>query len=272
MNFSARPRPLAVLIVAFAVSASVGAMAASSINFAAHPVRLVADDWCPQHCQAATWGKGYIVDIVGQALASEGVAYSIVYRPWSRALRQTELGSFDGLLTPTVTGYPQFLFPRAAVGYQQYCFYVNATSPWRYGAPADLLGKRVAYLKESGFGELESFLEGNKTAIHVDQFTGGDDLTKRIFKFLAAGRADTVIMTSDVADLGRRLGDLAPGIRSAGCLAREKLAVGLSRADPARARQIAARLDSGIARLRQSGRLKLLLDKYGIALWPEEKR
>jgi ABC-type amino acid transport substrate-binding protein len=114
---------------------------------------------------------------------------------------------------------------------------------------------------------LEKYLAEHRDLIGADAFTGSTDVVARIFQFLAAGRADTIIMTSDVYDWSVRSGDTPRGVASAGCLANEKMAVGLSRARPERARLIAARLDSGIRKLRQSGRLKLILDDYGIALW-----
>lgn len=241
------------------------------VAFANAPVALVADDWCPQHCEFDAGRKGYVVDIVGQALAAEGVPFTIVYRPWIRALRLTEAGSYDGVLTPTTDGYPQFHFHDEAVGYQQYCFYVNANSAWTYSAPQDLLGKRVGFLKESGFGKLDAYLTAHKRAIQVEEFGSSDDFIRRIFKFLAARRADTIIMTSDVYEMGVRSGAMAAAFKSAGCLEREKLAVGLSRARPERARLIGEKLDSGIRKLRHSGRLKAILDGYGIALWPSAR-
>jgi polar amino acid transport system substrate-binding protein len=176
------------------------------------------------------------------------------------------------LLTPTVDGYRQFMFNQEAVGYQQYCFYVKANSDWRYSQPQDLLGKRVAHLRESGFGELEKYLAQNKDAIKVETFSGSRDVIARIFQFLGAGRADAAIMTSDVYDWGVRSGDTPHTFRSAGCLANEKMAVGLTRVHPERSRLIAAKLDSGIRKLRQSGKLKQILDNYGIALWPAGRR
>lgn len=241
-------------------------------EFVNKPIALVADDWCPQHCERDKNHKGYIVDIVGQALAEEGLPYTIVYRPWIRALRLTEQGTFDGLLTPTADGYAQFQFHREAVGYQRYCFYVNADSRWTYSAPKDLLGKRVGYLKESGFGKLESYMAAHKDAIQVEEFASSQDFIPRIFKFLAVGRADTIIMTTDVHQVAVRAGDAAPTFKRAGCLANEKLVVGLSRANPERSRLIGEKLDRGIRKLRQSGRLKSILDEYGIAMWPAPNR
>jgi polar amino acid transport system substrate-binding protein len=255
-----------VIRLASSVLANWAAMAGcAAASEPARPVALVADDWCPQHCEGDTQRKGYIVDIVGQALAAEGVAYTIVYRPWTRALRLTEQGAFDGLLTPTVNGYPQFVFNKEAVGYQQYCFYVNADSDWTYSAPPDLLGKRIAHLKESGFGKLEKYIAANQRTIHIQEFVGSKGMTDRMFKFLAAGRADAVIMTSDVYDLGRRDNKTMGTFKQAGCLANEKLAVGLSQANPERSRWIARKLDRGIRKLRQSGQLKTILAQYGIA-------
>lgn len=236
-------------------------------ELAEKPVTLVAVDWCPQHCEFDQAHKGYIVEIVEQALIADAVPFTISYAPWTRALRMTETGTFDGLLTPTVNGYDQFLFHHEAVGYQQYCFYVNADSNWTYSKPNHLLGKRIAHLKESGFGELENYLAANKTAIQIEEFPGSKDFTYSIFKFLAARRADTIIMTSDVYDFGIRLGRIARNFKSAGCLSNQKLAVGLSKANLERSKWIAKKLDSGIRKLRQSGRLKAILAEYGVTLW-----
>lgn len=74
-------------------------------------------------------------------------------------------------------------------------------------------------------------------------------------------------MTTDVYDMAMRSGEQAKRFKRAGCLVKEKLMVGLSKADPRRARLIGAKLDSGIRKLRQSGRLKAILDEYGIAVW-----
>lgn len=241
-------------------------------EFEQKPVTLVADEWCPQHCTSPPDRKGYIIDIVEQALTAEGVPFTIKFMPWIRAMRMTENGKFDGLLTPSVNGYPQFLYHSESVGYQQYCFYVNANSAWTYAAPKDLNGKRLGYLKESGLGELEAYLQKHKNAIQIKEVAGGKNFTREIFRFLAAGRADTIIMTSDVYNFGVRNGDIDASFKTAGCLANERLAVGLTKANTERSRRISALLDSGIRKLRKNGRLNAILNDYGIAPWPETKR
>lgn len=244
---------------------SYSAIAAPLTNTAQHtPIRLVADEWCPQHCKGSGPNKGYIVDIVEQALKEENVPFTLVYNPWLRALRSTEKGQYDGILTPTVNGFKQFSYPQEAVGQQQYCFYVNKNSTWKYTKPTDLIGKNISHLKESGFGELESFLTAKQNQITIQEFVGVDGFTESIFKFLAMNRTEAIIMTSDVYFYALKTQKIKDQFKSAGCLAEEKLAVGLSKADPERAKWIADTLDNGIRKLRKSGKLKLIHANYGM--------
>lgn len=236
------------------------------------PVALVADDWCPQHCEKSSTEKGYVVDIVSQALELEGVPFTLQYVPWTRALRMVERGNADGLLTPTVPGFPQFRYHRQAVGYQQYCFYVDKESEWKYARYADLQGKRIAMLADSGLGPLEGYLKANKGSITVSELRAENDFAFRLFKFLASKRADTVVLTSDVFDYSQAMGVVDKGYKSAGCLDREKMAVGLTHGDARRSELIGKALDSGIEKLRKSGKLAAILAQYGMTDWdPLEK-
>ena len=262
-----RPLRLASALVFLLLASQAASGLDGGEPFSERPVRLVADDWCPQHCESGTPHKGYIVDIVERALRLEKVPYVIEYRPWGRALAETQRGSFDGLLTPTVAEYPQFLFPREAVGYQEYCLYVRKDDPWKYVRPEDLLDRRVAFLKDSGLGELETFFERNARRTPIQQFSDGKGYTSRIFSFLARKRTDVVIITSDVYHFNLKSGIIANNFRQAGCLGAERLAVGLSQANPERSKRLAVILDQGIRQLRQSGELKKITDNYGIADW-----
>lgn len=239
-------------------------------QFNSKPVMLVADDWCPQHCEQGKEYRGYIVDIVEQALDVEGVPYTIVYQPWLRAMKSVESGAYDGLLTPTVEGYPQFIFNAEAVGYQDYCFYTPKVSSWQFQRFEDLHGKRLSYLKDSGFGALSEYLASHKDEVNVFEFTGGKGFTHNIFEFLSRGRADVIIMTSDVYQFALKRGEIRDDYRSAGCLGHEKLAVGLSAVNSQRSRLIAQALDAGIRKLSASGKMERILQRYGTQPWSQD--
>ncbi|MDM4768240.1 transporter substrate-binding domain-containing protein [Pelomonas sp. SE-A7] len=231
------------------------------------PVALVANDWCPQHCEASKTEPGYIVDIVTQALQSQGVPFSLRYFPWPRAMRMVERGEADGLLTPTVPGFPQYLFHAQAVGYQQYCFYADKASPWRYSKPEDLQNRHIAMLADSGLGAVDDYIRTHRSSVTVTQITAPHDFAKQLFRFLGMKRADAVVLTTDVFDYGQSRGDIGPNFRAVGCLDTEKLAVGLTRRDEQRSRLIGKALDQGISRLRESGQLAKVLARYGLKDW-----
>lgn len=231
------------------------------------PVQLVVNEWCPQHCSEGEL-RGYVVEIVEQALKEEGIPFEISYQPWLRALRDVEKGRKDGVLTPTVPGFPQFIYPEEAVGFQEYCFYAPRSSSWTFRTNSDLLGQRVAFLDESGLGSLERYMTDNASRIGVTRFAAGDrNYVDRIFQFLMTGRTDLVIITSDVYEFSVKNKVIPNEFRKAGCLGKEKMAVGLSKADEKRALLIGKALDRGIRKLRQKGQLKEILKKYGLNDW-----
>lgn len=232
----------------------------------AKPISLVANDWCPQHCLKGEW-KGYVVDIVEAALKAEGLPFEISYQPWLRALREVQAGKKDGLLTPTVPGFPQFLYHEEAVGYQEYCIYSNRSSKWSYHTNSDLLGKRLAYLEESGFGSLDDYIAKHSQKIVTTKFTGDDNYPGRIFQFLSYKRTDAVIITSDVYEFSVKRKEIPDEFAVAGCLGKEKMAVGLTKVDEKRSRLIGKALDHGIRTLRKSGQLQAILTKYGLIDW-----
>ncbi len=244
---------------------------ALGVDSAAHPfkdkpIALVTNDWCPQHCAEGEL-KGYVIDIVEASLQEEKLPFEIAFQPWLRALRDVELGRKDGLLTPTVPGFSQFIYHEEAVGFQEYCFYAPRHSPWTFKTNADLLGQRIAFLEESGLGSLETYMKENVSRIHVTRFASDKSYATRLFQFLSSNRTDLVIITSDVYEFSLKRKIIADEFRSAGCLGKEKMSVGLSKINEARSRQIAKALDSGIRKLRKSGQLKEILSKYGLTDW-----
>jgi polar amino acid transport system substrate-binding protein len=230
-------------------------------------VRLAADDWCPQHCQGDAEFRGYIVEIVEEALRTQQLRVEVTYLPWLRAIAEVQRGAFDGLLTPTPNGYPGFLYPEEPVGQQEYCFYTRKDSSFRHTKHADLVGQRLAYLKESGLGSLEAYVEAHRGELNVVELAGDRDFAGQIFEFLRLGRTDVIIMTSDVYHYALSRKRIADVFREAGCLGKEKLAVGLSRSNGERAGHIAASLDAGIRALRKTKRLDAILARYGMSAW-----
>jgi len=225
---------------------------------------FAVDDWCPQHCQDSDENEGYIIDIVRNIFALRNLPIKILYVPWQRAVRGTVRGQFDGLLTPTKTSNPELLFHQQAVGHQEYCIYAKRDSDWTYTGFSSFKSKSVAYLKGSGLGELDLYIEANKSEINTIQFAGNKNYVSDLFNFLDAGRADTVIMTSDVYHFAVKQKVISDRFKTMGCLGKELLYVGLSPENKERSEEIMLIIDDGIAKLRRSGKLKTIFETYGI--------
>jgi polar amino acid transport system substrate-binding protein len=227
-------------------------------------VVLVADEWCPQHCPNNPVLKGYIVDTIEAAFKIENIPVTIVYAPWLRAVRDTISGQYDGLLTPTVENFPEFYYGQESIGVQEYCMYVKENSSWKYRHFSDFKGYRVAFLADSGFGELDGYFKKNNKTIKQIEFADSDNYVKRIFKFLSMNRADIVIITSDVYRY-YRLNNLIPDrYKNAGCLGAKRLAVGFSPKNRDRIKLISSILDSGVRKIRNNGTMKRIHAQYGL--------
>lgn len=225
---------------------------------------FVANEWCPQQCEHELNYKGYVVEILEAALNEVKASYTIEWVPWSRGLDMVRRGKIDGLLGPTVEGFPEFHYGKESIGHQEYCFYTNQDSNWTYQKPEDLFGQKIAYLKESGLGSLEDFFSKNKTKIETHEFVLGNDVIKTEFQFLAKKRCDAIIITSDVVkyEIGRKF--IPDQFRAAGCLGKETLAVGFSKVNLARSQRISKILDKGLRKIKSNGEYDKIFKKYNM--------
>lgn len=225
---------------------------------------FVANEWCPQQCEHELNYKGYVIEILEAALNEVKASYTIEWVPWSRGLDMVRRGKIDGLIGPTVEGFPEYHFGKESIGHQEYCFYTNRDSTWTYKKPEDLFGQNIAYLKESGLGSLEDFITKNKIKINTHEFVQGNDIIKIEFQFLAKKRCDAVILTSDAVQyaIGRKT--IPDQFRSAGCLGKETLAIGFSKVNLARSQKISKKLDEGLRAIKSNGEYHKILKKYNM--------
>lgn len=144
---------------------------------------FAADDWCPVHCSAEEIGGGYIVDIIKEIFDLENIQIEIVFVPWQRAVRGTNSGRYDGLLTPTKKSNPEMFFHSRPIGFQEYCIYSTKDSDWKYSDFSSFKNSRVAYLKDSGLGALDTYFDKNENEIEIFRYSGSDDYIVNLFKF-----------------------------------------------------------------------------------------
>jgi polar amino acid transport system substrate-binding protein len=197
--------------------------------------------------------EGFEVEIAAALARSLGVQALFVQTDWSTLVPALERGSIDVILNglevmPARAGRVRFSRP-----YFVFAERLSAraedprASSWRAGL-GTLRGLRVGTLATSLAWELL----GQAGAERVP-FEGQDEP----YRDLASGRLDAVLMDDIIADrYGRR-----PGLQVVGDFGAGQYALGLRPAD----RTLAEALDRALGRLIDSGELRAILGRYGLA-------
>ena len=244
---------------------------------AAETLSFSFDDWCPYTCmdpatqQPDEAAPGYYVEILRAVFEPLGYDLEFVTRPWERAIEETRQGRLDAVLSPAKSEAPDLIFPAEEIGALAWCFYTKRKHDWEYGGLESLAGETLGVLTGNYFGkELTRYVEDNKGDMKkVQEITGLDFLAKNTNK-LIAGRISVMLDEPATTDYFIMVNHLEGMIRKANCVESRNMYVAFS---PLRAtsEQYALIFTQGMARLRETGALKTILEKYGLTDWREAR-
>ena len=231
----------------------------------ADTIRLRADDWCPFNCAGER--QGYGVELAEEIFAAAGHRINYQVQPWSRSLEDCLRGAADAVIGAAPVDSPELIFPEEPIGVWDSTFVVRAGDPWRYRGVESLSAIKFATI--IGYIYMEpvgSYVEANrKNRERVDPVGGKAPLDQNL-KMLVAGRVDAAVESRMVLDY--KLGELglADKVEFAGGTGSGPIYIAFSPKNP-KAHDYAALLDRGIRALRASGRLRQILDRYGVRDW-----
>ncbi|NIB42561.1 transporter substrate-binding domain-containing protein [Pseudomaricurvus alkylphenolicus] len=230
------------------------------------PIAMVSDVWCPFTCSPRSSRPGYITEVAKQILEPQGYRTSYRALPWVRAIREVKDGQADILLGSSRDEFPGGVYPPEPVGLVYDSFVVKADDPWRYSGVESLLSRRLGVPKGYDIGLLNRYLAAhpeNGLVYIID----GENVSKRGLMMLNAGRIDTYLDVAEVVTYTARKMRHSEGFRFAGKVQNQMniyLVVSPTRNDSA---QLAELLARGIRNLRETGGLKEILSRYGMADW-----
>lgn len=229
------------------------------------PISLVANNWCPQHCEKHPIHEGYIVEIITQALKAVELESTVEYRPWLRAIQDTSQNTFDGLLTPSISETTQLLKHKVPIAYQRFCFYTLKKSTFELRALSDFKGRSISFAEGNNLGhEFMSFIHNDKNNVTVKTLTtDNNDFAYRAFNYLIFKRTSAIAITEDAGDffLGENP-SIYGKVKKSYCTPAESLHVGLSTKNREKAEKIAYAIDKGILIIQENGKYQKILDKY----------
>ncbi|WP_147820818.1 substrate-binding periplasmic protein [Salidesulfovibrio onnuriiensis] len=245
----------------FLCSAPAGARAES--------ITLSADEWCPYNCGVTDPLKGYVLDIAREIYGKEGIDLRYVTTSWEDALHKTRAGVYEGAIGVAKSEAPDFVFPDQEVGRSGNVFFTTVESSWTFTGFDSLAGRRLGVSRDYFYGEtMMQYLEKAVEGVDVIYALGAQPLRENLER-LVDGQIDMILSDANVLLFTARDMGLAGKIRSAGSVGEpDPVYVAFSPNLP-RARVYARMLDDGMAKLRSTGKLREILQQYGLEDWRE---
>ena len=234
----------------------------------AEEIILVADPWPPFNCETGGSQEGYIVDIARAVF--EPCGHTVIYRnvPWKRALQGTHSGNYSGAIGASKTDGKGLVFPDEELARNVLSFYVRKESAWRFQGP-DSLGT-VSIGVAAGYDYrrwLNDYIQAHRDDERRVQVISGINPLLQNLKKLTLKRIDVVVDTEAAIRFKAKEMGILDEIKPVGYGTEPAyIYIGFSpnrRESP----ELARRLSEGIALLRRTGQLQVILTQYGLLDW-----
>lgn len=207
------------------------------------------------------------MEVAKEIFAKAGHTVEYKTMAWARALEECRKGAVAAVIGADAKEAPDFVFPNEAAAVIDNTFVVKKGNAWKYAGAASLDKLKLGAIQGYSYsGEVGDYIAANaKNATRVDM-VGGDNALEMNLKKLAAGRVDVTVDAKPVLAYKLLKLNLADKVEYAGSVDPSAIYIAFSPANP-KSKEYAAILDKGIAEMRASGRLKQILDRYGVSDW-----
>ncbi len=241
-----------------------------SAGFAsADTLTIRTDAWPPYSDDPGSEQPGYMVEVLQEIFGAKGVEIDYQLMPWEQCLKTVEKGRFDAVIGTDTEEAPGFVFPEESFGKYQSAFYVKKGYPWNY--------RGINSLKQIRLGVIHGYDYGGELGEYVESDSGTDkiytikdeDALPKLLKMLKAGRIDAIVDNLPVVEFTLKDENFERGeIVYAGSedISSSDLFVAFSPAKES-SKEYAKIFDDGLKKLRSSGKLQVILAKYGVQDW-----
>ena len=232
---------------------------------AADTIVLRADEWCPYNCKPGAEKEGFMIDIAKAILGEAGHEVKYELQPWDKALDSAREGQIDGVVGGDEEDAAGFVFPKEATAINSVCYYSRKGKDWKFKDISSLEGAKLGVIEGySYYPELDEFLEGSpKNVVKINGKEAGKDLASRLIRGLFDVIAENEYVAPDL------FGKEMDKIEATWCGGQSDIFVAFSphASKKAKSEGYAKLMTEGMQKMRKDGRLKKILDKYGIKDW-----
>ncbi|HLO77134.1 MAG TPA: transporter substrate-binding domain-containing protein [Magnetospirillum sp.] len=251
----------------FAMAALVAGAALAAPAAQADVITLRADEWCPYNCAEGSDKPGYGIEIAKEIFAKAGHTVEYKTMAWARALEEARKGTVMAVIGADKVEAADFVFPDQSVAVIDNTFVVKKGGAWKYMGVASLEKIKLAGIQGYSYsGEIGDYVNANSKNPARFDMVGGDNALEMNLKKLVAGRVDATVDAKPVLAYKLAQMGLADKVEFAGSVDPSDIYIAFSPANP-KSKEYAQILGKGIADMRASGRLKQILDRYGVSDW-----
>lgn len=242
-------------------------MSLSMSTVVADEINLSSDLWCPYACDPASGKPGFMVEIAKEVFIPLGHTVNYKLINWARAISDTREGKFTGLVGASITDAPDFIFPKNQIGQSQNYFWINKNDLWVYKDPKSLKGKKIGVINSYSYGDEVDLEVKNKNPGYV--VISGDDALMKMIRMTKGKRLGGFVENPNVLNyqLMNQPEFNNQFVKSSANITKDtQLFIAFSPAN-INAKKYSETLSAGIETLRQNGKLKTILMKYGLKDW-----
>lgn len=244
----------------------------------AKQLTFAIDDYCPYYCKdkastpASFLAKpGYIIEILNRAFADQGYQVKYTFLPWERGLAELHKNTIDGIIVTAKPDAPELVYPEQEQGYSIGCFVTQQKNPWRYKNRDSLNEVRLGVIQGYRYGQpVDSFIRQYHKSESQITIVSGTNALPRLLNMVAKNRIDAVIDDKSVLQNSLKRLKLEQTLGFAGCTDNPiKLYVGFAPNNPDSIKH-ARMLSDAMTRLRKSGEMARILEKYHVSDWLQQ--
>lgn len=239
------------------------------LNLFSDTLRIATDEWCPYDClPGQNDGKvGYLGDLLVETMKARGHKVEFVEVSYTRGLELVREGKLDGTMACFREEAPDFVFPDFSLGKSNSTFFSLKSSSWKYtGVESLKQAKMIGMIDGYDYVDPTVMAYLNKRPNNVLAMKGEKPL-ERLLEMLISGRITTIIEDKSVLEYKINQMGKADLIKISGVT--DVVIDVFASFSPKKesSKKYAKILSEETIKMRKDGRLKALLDKYGIKDW-----
>ncbi|MES2309842.1 MAG: transporter substrate-binding domain-containing protein [Verrucomicrobiota bacterium] len=230
-------------------------------------ITIAADPWLPYTGNLKQGKVGYLIEIAQAVFESHGIKVEYKTLPWTRAVEEGRKGTLDAIAGAYKTDAPDFVFSGKSEGISIEYFYALPGKSWRFKGASSLEEISLGVANGYSYGEIiDTYIQKNQSnPKRVQAVSGEDPLYQNLMK-LQKGRIDALLESKNVVDYLIQDRKLELHLETVGVNGSHEVYIAFSPKN-SKSPLYAKLLQEGVEKLRSSGKLKTILDSYGIKDW-----